>query len=80
MDTGIALTRQSASELKQQGALEAARDPNSSVTSDDAQRLVAKEARASGATALQFDPNASSEDKARQAKEVSNPYLMDYNR
>ncbi|KAF2151631.1 tricalbin [Myriangium duriaei CBS 260.36] len=57
-----------ASELKQQGALEAARDPDSAVTSNDAQHLVANEAKASGAAAFEFDPNASSEEKARQAK------------
>ncbi|TKX22695.1 C2 domain-containing protein 2 [Elsinoe australis] len=57
-----------ASELKQQGALEASRDPHSSVSADDAEKKVLNEAKAAGAAAFQFDPNASSEDKARQAK------------
>ncbi|GAM85418.1 hypothetical protein ANO11243_034250 [Dothideomycetidae sp. 11243] len=66
-----------ASELKQQGALEAARDPNSPVSSQDAQDLVAKEAKAAGAQAFQFDPNASAEDKAAQAKANIPPELRD---
>lgn len=54
------------SELKQQGALEAARDPNSSVTAEDAERKVVEEARAAGSAAFQFDPNATAEEKAAQ--------------
>lgn len=57
-----------ASELKQQGAIEAAQDPNSSVTSKQAQDVVAKEAKAAGAAVYRFDPNASAEEKAAQAK------------
>jgi hypothetical protein len=59
-----------AGELKQQGALEAARDPNSKVTAEDAEHTVIKEARKAGAPAFEFDPNASAEEKAAQANSV----------
>lgn len=56
-----------ASELKQQGALEAARDSNSSVTAYDAERKVVDEAKAAGSVGLIFNPDASPEEKAAQA-------------
>ena len=59
------------SELKQQGAAEAARDPNSSVTAEDAEHVLVEESKKAGATALQFDPDATPEEKAAQAKAVS---------
>ncbi|KAL1596613.1 Tricalbin-2 [Paraconiothyrium brasiliense] len=61
-------TMQRASELKQQGAIEAAQDPNSSVTADQAGDKVLQEARKGGSAAFKFDPNASPEEKAAQAK------------
>jgi hypothetical protein len=57
-------------ELKQQGAEEAARDPNSKVTADDAQRVILDESKKAGAVALQFDPDATPEQKAAQARAV----------
>jgi hypothetical protein len=60
-----------ASELKQQGALEAANDPNSSVTAEQAELKVVQETRKGGGAAFQFDPNASAEDKAKQLDSVS---------
>jgi hypothetical protein len=57
-------------ELKQQGALEAARDPNSRVTAEDAERKMVKETVNAGHRAYQFDPNASPEEKAAQARAV----------
>lgn len=59
-----------ASELKQQGALEAARDPNSSVTAREAEDKVLEEARRGGSAAYKFDPDATPEQKAAQAKAV----------
>ncbi|KAH7355702.1 hypothetical protein BKA66DRAFT_613362 [Pyrenochaeta sp. MPI-SDFR-AT-0127] len=56
------------SELKQQGALEAARDPNSSVTAQAAEKTVVDEARAGGSAAFQFDPDATPEEKRAQAR------------
>jgi hypothetical protein len=58
------------SELKQQGAEEAARDPNSSVTAADAERVIMDESKKAGAVALEFDPDASPEEKAAQARSV----------
>jgi hypothetical protein len=59
-----------AAELKQQGALEAARDSNSRVTAEDAERQMVKETVNAGHHAYQFDPNASPEEKAAQARSV----------
>jgi hypothetical protein len=57
-------------EIKQQGAVEAARDPNSKVTAEDAEHSVINEARKSGAPAFEFDPNASAAEKAAQVNSV----------
>ncbi|EXJ87509.1 hypothetical protein A1O3_04469 [Capronia epimyces CBS 606.96] len=54
-------------ELKAQGAIEAAQDPNSAVTADDAERVMLNESKKAGSTALHFDANASPEEKAAQA-------------
>ncbi|KAI2615597.1 tricalbin [Hypoxylon sp. NC1633] len=61
-------TERDASELKLQGALEAARDPESSVTSDDAQRKLVEESKNAGVAAFTFNPDASPEEKRAQAK------------
>ncbi|KAK7553267.1 hypothetical protein IWX49DRAFT_306686 [Phyllosticta citricarpa] len=58
-------------ELKQQGAVEAAQDPNSIVSPEDAEEKVVKEAKKAGGAALAFDPDASPEEKAAQARSVS---------
>ncbi|KAK5145425.1 hypothetical protein LTR04_001303, partial [Oleoguttula sp. CCFEE 6159] len=58
------------SELKSLGAENASRDPNSSVTADDAEQVVYDEAKKSGSAAYQFDPNATAEEKAAQARAV----------
>ncbi|EXJ83641.1 hypothetical protein A1O1_07265 [Capronia coronata CBS 617.96] len=55
-------------ELKAQGAIEAAQDPNNAVTAEDAQRVIVDESRKAGSTALHFDPDASPEEKAAQAR------------
>lgn len=57
-------------ELKSEGAIEAAQDPNSSVTAQDAERVMLEESKKAGSAALQFDPNASPEEKAAQARSV----------
>jgi hypothetical protein len=57
-------------ELKSEGAIEAARDPNSAVTGDDAARVILDESKKAGSAALRFDPDASPEEKAAQAKSV----------
>ncbi|KAK5018793.1 Tricalbin-2, partial [Cryomyces antarcticus] len=58
------------SELKSLGTENASRDPNSSVTADDAEQVVYDEAKKSGSAAYQFDPNATAEEKAAQARAV----------
>ena len=57
-------------ELKQQGVEELARDPKSNVTADDAQKVIVEESKKAGAVALTFDPNATPEEKAAQARSV----------
>jgi hypothetical protein len=61
----------SAAELKAQGVVEAAQDPNSSVTADDAQQKIVAESKKAGVAAFTFNPNASPEEKAAQARAVS---------
>jgi hypothetical protein len=61
----------SAAELKTQAAVEMARDPNSSVTSDDAQKKMVEESHKAGVAAFTFDPNATPAQKAAQARAVS---------
>ena len=60
-----------AGELKAQGAIEAAQDPNSKTSAQDAEDVIAAESKKAGIPALQFDPNASPEEKAAQARAVS---------
>ena len=59
-----------AAELKSQGAVEAAQDPDYNVTSRDAQHVMATESKKAGVAAFEFDPNASPEAKAAQARSV----------
>ena len=61
----------SAAELKAQGVIEAAQDPKSSTTADDAQRKIVAESQKAGVAAFTFDPDASPEEKAAQARAVS---------
>lgn len=68
-------TDQSANELKQQGAVEAARDPESSVTADDAQKKIVEESKNAGVAAFNFDPDASPEEKKAQIKAVRHSQL-----
>ncbi|KAG9238347.1 C2 domain-containing protein [Amylocarpus encephaloides] len=58
----------SAAELKAQGVMEAARDPDSSVTADDAQQKIVAESKKAGVAAFTFDPDATPEQKAAQAR------------
>ena len=48
-----------------------ANDPNSSVTSADAQKKMVEESEKAGVAAFTFNPNASPEEKAAQARAVS---------
>lgn len=64
-------THQEANELKVQGAVEAAQDPNSSVSADEAQNKILEESKSAGVTAFTLDPNATPEQRKAQAREVS---------
>ncbi|KAL1630040.1 Tricalbin-2 [Diplodia seriata] len=57
-------------ELKQQGAIEAAQDPNTNVSPEDAEQKMLDEGRKAGGAgaALAFNPDASPADKAAQAR------------
>ncbi|KAH0543566.1 hypothetical protein FGG08_002127 [Glutinoglossum americanum] len=55
-------------ELKAQGAEEASRDQSSNVTSEDAERKIVEESKKAGYQAYQFDPDATPEQKAAQAR------------
>ena len=59
-----------ANELKSQDAAEAARDPDSKVSAQNAEQSMINESLKAGGAAYQFDPNASPEDKAAQAQSV----------
>lgn len=64
-------TAAAVAELKQQGAIEAAQDPNSPVTAADAQAQIELESKKAGVQAFSFNPDASPEEKAAQARSVS---------
>ncbi|KAI9680981.1 MAG: hypothetical protein M1829_001061 [Trizodia sp. TS-e1964] len=55
-------------ELKQRGAIEAAQDAGSKVTAEDAEKKIAEETAKAGDQLYQFDPDASPEAKAAQAR------------
>ncbi|KAH3978293.1 hypothetical protein HBH52_104320 [Parastagonospora nodorum] len=61
-------TEARANELKSEGAFEAARDADSSVTAQQAEKTAVDEARKGGSAAFQFDPDASPEEKRAQAR------------
>lgn len=63
-------TERAAGELKTQGVIEAADDPNSSVTSGDAQKKIVQESKNAGIQAFSFDPDASPEEKKAQVQAV----------
>lgn len=63
-------TAKEAQELKQQGAVEAAANPESSVTADDAQKEIVEASKNVGVPAFTFDPDASPEEKKAQAQAV----------
>ncbi|CAK7566576.1 MAG: Tricalbin-2 [Sporothrix epigloea] len=64
----MASTAPSAGEQKQQDVIEAARDPNSTISSKDAQDKMVQESKKAGIPAFTFDPDASPEEKKAQAK------------
>lgn len=58
-------------EMKQEVVEELAQDPTSPITAQDAEKVIVEESRKAGAFAMEFDPDATPEQKAAQAKSVS---------
>ena len=58
--------------------MEAAQDPQNKVSAQDAQDIMAAESKKAGVAVLQFDPDASPEEKAAQARSVSSIADMSY--
>lgn len=67
-----------AAELKTQGVEEASRDPKSKVTSEDVQRKIVEEGKKAGVASFTFDPDATPEEKAAQAKSVRTFHLIHF--
>ena len=63
-------SQHNAAELKAQGVEEAARDPNSKVSSADVQKVLGDESKKAGIAAYSFNPDASPEEKAAAARAV----------
>lgn len=63
-------TADRAHELKAEGALQAAADPDTPVTADQAEQVALHQAKAAGAAAFEFNPDADPEEKAAQLKAV----------
>ncbi|KAK5663647.1 hypothetical protein OQA88_4078 [Cercophora sp. LCS_1] len=63
-------TEKAEAELKQQGAIEASRNPESAVTADNAQRKIVEESKQAGVVAFTFNPDASPEEKAALARDA----------
>lgn len=61
-------------EIKTQAAMQAAADPESTITADDAQKTIVEESKNAGIAAFTFDPDASPEEKRAQAQAVSFPH------
>lgn len=64
-----------AGELKSQGAAMAAQNPNNNVTPEDAEAIMTDEAKKAGIPAFRFNPDASPEEKAAQARSVTFCFL-----
>ncbi|QUC19670.1 uncharacterized protein UV8b_03911 [Ustilaginoidea virens] len=65
-----------AMELRQQGAIEASQNPQSSVTADQAQKELVEQSKNAGIPAFTFDPDASPEQKRAQAQAAIPPELQ----
>lgn len=63
-------------EATSKNAIEAAQDPQSSMTSEDAQKKITEDAKKAGVAAYQFDPDATPEQKAAQARAVGGMGLL----
>ncbi|PGH08685.1 hypothetical protein AJ80_07806 [Polytolypa hystricis UAMH7299] len=71
METTAASLAAAKSELKQQGAIDAAQDPESNVTPEAAEKVMVEESRAAGVPAFQFDTDATTGQKDWQAESLA---------
>ncbi|KAG6044270.1 hypothetical protein E4U17_000623 [Claviceps sp. LM77 group G4] len=76
MSASASVPASEAQELKQQGAIEAAQNPESSVTAEDAQQQMVEQSKNAGIPAFKFDPDASPEEKRAQAQAAIPPELQ----
>jgi len=65
------MSAKEARELKVQGAIEAAQNSQSQISSEDAQKEIVEQSSNAGIPAFSFDPDASPEEKRAQARDVS---------
>ena len=63
-------SHKAAPEQKQEAIIQDAQNPNSKTTSEEAQQALINETKAAGGAAFQFDPDATPEEKAAQARAV----------
>jgi len=63
----------SSPEAKVDAAVQLAQDPDSVVSSDVAEKEIVQQSKRAGVPAFEFDPDASPEQKAAQARAVSDP-------
>lgn len=64
------MSSREADELKAEGVIEAAENPNSQVTADDAQKEIVERSKNAGVAAFTFDPNATAAEKRAQTQAV----------
>lgn len=62
-------------EAKVDAAVGLAADPDTSVTADVAEKEIVNQSKIAGVTAFEFDPDATPEQKAAQARAVSDPFV-----
>lgn len=60
-----------AEEQKHDAVVQDAQNPNTQTTSEDAEQTLINDTKKAGGAAFQFDPDASPEEKAAQARAVS---------
>lgn len=68
------MSSREAAELKAEGVVEAAQNPDTQTTADDAQKEIVEQSKNAGVAAFSFDPDASPEQKRRQAQAVRISY------
>ncbi|KFA74977.1 hypothetical protein S40288_02195 [Stachybotrys chartarum IBT 40288] len=70
------MSAREAAELKQQGAIEAAQNPDNQISAEDAEKEIVNLSRNAGIAAFNFDPDATPEQKRAQARAAIPPGLQ----